>query len=414
MAEKRSGRELLASGASIAIAIAVMNVSTYAATLMAARLLGPAEYGGFAAVAGLSLVVGVLMLGLQTTGARRIASSPDHVGEIERAIIRVTHRAALGMALLCLLLTPAFNVLLNLDSLATAACVALIAWPMTITGGYAGVLQGERRWAPLALLYVAAGVARLVGTGLLFWYPDEAVAALGLAIGFAAPAAVGWLALRRSAAYRDATDSGFHGERSILREVASNSNALLAFFALSNADVILGRLVLDEHASGLYAGGLILVKSLLFLPQFVIVVAFPSMSTETARRKTLIESIAAVVALGVLGSAGGVGAQRPGADLHRRLGVCRHPGPAVGLRTPRHRALDDPAARLQRGCAPVPTLGLLRVGRPRGARAGRHPGEHRHRDADHGARHRHRPDGRPAGRQPLAARTAHGRVPGRA
>jgi len=303
MAEKRSGRELLASGASIAIAIAVMNVSTYAATLMAARLLGPAEYGGFAAVAGLSLVVGVLMLGLQTTGARRIASSPDHVGEIERAIIRVTHRAALGMALLCLLLTPAFNVLLNLDSLATAACVALIAWPMTITGGYAGVLQGERRWAPLALLYVAAGVARLVGTGLLFWYPDEAVAALGLAIGFAAPAAVGWLALRRSAAYRDATDSGFHGERSILREVASNSNALLAFFALSNADVILGRLVLDEHASGLYAGGLILVKSLLFLPQFVIVVAFPSMSTETARRKTLIESIAAVVALGVLGSA---------------------------------------------------------------------------------------------------------------
>ena len=356
-------RSLMASGASIAIAIAVMNVSTYAATLMAARLLGPAEYGGFAAVAGLSLVVGVLMLGLQTTGARRIASSPDHVGEIERAIIRVTHRAALGMALLCLLLTPAFNVLLNLDSLATAACVALIAWPMTITGGYAGVLQGERRWAPLALLYVAAGVARLVGTGLLFWYPDEAVAALGLAIGFAAPAAVGWLALRRSAAYRDATDSGFHGERSILREVASNSNALFAFFALSNADVILGRLVLDEHAAGLYAGGLILVKACCSCRSSW----WWSPSRRCPRRPHAASTLSRASRPWWRSAAWGrrgVGAQRRGADLRRRLGVRRHPGPAVGLRTPRHRALDAPAARLQRGCTPVPTRRSTSCGPP--------------------------------------------------
>jgi hypothetical protein len=45
----------------------------------------------------------------------------------------------------------------------------------------------------------------------------------------------------------------------ILREVAANSHALLAFFALSNADVVVARVVLDDHVAGLYAGGLILI-----------------------------------------------------------------------------------------------------------------------------------------------------------
>ena len=300
--EQSRFRTLVASGAAIAVAIGIMNVATYAATLIAARLLGPREYGGFAAMAGLSLVVGVLMLGIQTTGARRIASAPDHVGEIERAVMRVSYRSAWVLGLVCLALTPVFNAVLNLESMATAACLALIAWPMTVVGGQAGVLQGERRWFPLAILYFSMGVARLLGTMLLFWRADEAIAALGLAIGFAAPAVVGWLALRQSAAYRSAADSGTHGDRAVFREVAANSQALLAFFVLSNADVILGRLVLDGHTSGLYAGGLILVKSLLFLPQFVIVVAFPSMSTESARRSTLIRSVALVLALGTVGS----------------------------------------------------------------------------------------------------------------
>ena len=68
----------------------------------------------------------------------------------------------------------------------------------------------------------------------------------------------------------------------VLREVVHNSHALLAFFALSNADVIIARSTLDEHQAGLYAGGLILTKAVLFLPQFVVVIAFPSMSKQDA------------------------------------------------------------------------------------------------------------------------------------
>ena len=61
----------------------------------------------------------------------------------------------------------------------------------------------------------------------------------------------------------------------MLREVAHNSHALLAFFALSTADVIVSRSVARRPRGGLYAGGLILAKAVLFLPQFVVVLALP-------------------------------------------------------------------------------------------------------------------------------------------
>ena len=82
-----------------------------------------------------------------------------------------------------------------------------------------------------------------------------------------------------------ASTSDDHGVRRVIRESVRNSQALLAFFALSNADIVVARNVLDDHDAGLYAGGLILTKAVLFLPQFVVVLAFPSMSTASERRR---------------------------------------------------------------------------------------------------------------------------------
>jgi O-antigen/teichoic acid export membrane protein len=90
----------------------------------------------------------------------------------------------------------------------------------------------------------------------------------------------------------------------VIREAIHNSQALMAFFVLSNADVIVARNVLPSHAAGLYAGGLILTKAVLFLPQFVVVIAFPSMSTAAERRRALLRSLAMVAGLGVVSTLG--------------------------------------------------------------------------------------------------------------
>jgi O-antigen/teichoic acid export membrane protein len=293
-------------GGAIAVAMGVMNVATYAYTMVAARWLGPQSYGAFAALMGLLLVVGVLQLGLQATGARRIAASPHDVHEIERSVLRVSYGAAVVLGALCLALSPLIDLTLKLHSIPTAVLVAVSAVPMTVMGGQAGVLQGERRWTELALVYLANGFPRLViGTGLILWRPTEFAAMLGVTIAQLAPVLVGWLALRRGRAPVESHHrAGGHGGRAVLVEMAHNSHALLAFFALSNADVLVARSVLGANEAGLYAAGVIVVKAVLFLPQFVVVVAFPSMSSESERRHVLLGSLGIVAAIGAVCAAG--------------------------------------------------------------------------------------------------------------
>lgn len=295
-------RSLLRSGAGIAAATAVMNVATYGFTMLSARVLGPRQYGALASLMATLLVIAVLQLGLQATAARRISAEPQHVATIERSILKVTYRASLALGLVLLVGSPLIWVLLRLDSPLTAVLVSLASVPMTVMGGQAGILQGERRWVPLSLLYIAVGVPRLVvGGAMIAWRPTEWSAMIGVTIAALAPVAVGWVALRRAReelpveAGREA-----HRARLVIREAFHNSHALFAFFVLSNVDVIVARNVLPPHQAGLYAGGLILAKAVLFLPQFVVVIAFPSMATSGEQRHAVTRSLILVGVVGLL------------------------------------------------------------------------------------------------------------------
>lgn len=290
-------------GIVIAVAMGVMNVATYGFTIIAARLLGPRDYGAFAALMGVLLVIMVASLALQATAARRIAATPDHVHQIESVILRVGLQASLGVGALCLVLAPVINRVVRLDSLPTAALIAFAAAPLTMMGAQAGILQGERRWVPLAAIYAGVGVPRLlIGTALILWHPTEFAAFVGVAVAAYTPVLVGWLALRHPREPGD--QSPEHSSRALWQETFHNSNTLLAFFALSNVDILVARNVLDAHQAGLYAGGLIMVKAVLFLPQFVVVLAFPSMSNASAARATLFKSLLVVVILGAVTSLG--------------------------------------------------------------------------------------------------------------
>lgn len=293
-------RHFLRSSAVIAVAIGVMNVTTYAYTIIAAHTIGKDAYGAFSALMGALLVISVLSLGLQATGARRIAAHPGQVVAIEQIVLGVGLRSALGLGAICLVLAPVLNQVLRLDSLPTALLVCVAAVPMTYMGAQAGVLQGERRWEPLALVYLSAGLGRIaIGTGMILVSPGEFSAMLGVALGCWVPVVVGWLALRRPRVEHLHAEG--HPGIDLMREVGTSSQALLAFFALSNADILVARAVMSDSEAGLYASGLIMVKAILFFPQFVVVMAFPSMSKQGASRKTLAMALGVSAALGSLG-----------------------------------------------------------------------------------------------------------------
>jgi O-antigen/teichoic acid export membrane protein len=290
-------RALLQGSAGLAIAILTMNVATYGFQIVAARVLGPSAYGAVASLMALLLVVAVVQLGLQATAARRIAASPTEVSRIAPAMLRLSARASFGVGLLMLAASPVVWQVLRLESLVPALLVAACAIPLTMVGAQAGILQGERRWLALGVLYLAMGVPRLVfGSLFILVKPDETAAMIGVTLGALTPVAVGWWLLRQDVHAEGRPDS----MRQQARESTRNTLALLAFFALSNVDIVVARNVLDSHDAGLYAGGLILTNAVLFLPQFVVVVAFPAMSTPRERRQALVRSLAMVLGLGVV------------------------------------------------------------------------------------------------------------------
>ena len=68
---------------------------------------------------------------------------------------------------------------------------------------------------------------------------------------------------------------------------------------LANADVLFARGLLDGQHSGYYAAGVIVAKACLFLPQFVIVIVFPSLANSPGDTAKLRRAILAVAGLGV-------------------------------------------------------------------------------------------------------------------
>ena len=125
---------LLRSSAGIAIAMAVMNVGTYAFQMVAARLLGPSQYGAVAGLMALLMVLSVVQLGLQATAARRIAAAPEDVAAIEQTVLTTTWRAALVLGALAVAASPAVWWLLRLDGLLPAVLLGLcyIAFPYCV------------------------------------------------------------------------------------------------------------------------------------------------------------------------------------------------------------------------------------------------------------------------------------------
>lgn len=297
---------------SLAVASIVLNLATYAHTVLAARYLGVDSFGAFTAAMNVLIVLSVVSLGLQTTVARRVAADPGSAASIGHVALRLTYAAAAVLGLVLALASPLVDGLLRLDSPASALLIAAGAVPLTVMGGQAGVLQGERRWADLAWVYAVSGTTRLViGGVLLVWRPTLVCGVAGIVVGLCAPTVVGWWFLRSRP--EQPRDRSTVTRARLLGESLKGAQALLAFMALSNLDVIVARHALSDSTSGLYASGLVLSKAVLFLPQIVLVRVFPALSTTANRQRALTASVGIIVFFGL--SAAAVTAVLPGLAL---------------------------------------------------------------------------------------------------
>lgn len=275
---RRTTRRRVGTGALVGGGQILMNAAAYTFSLLAARILIPAEFGVVTALLSILQVGSVASLGLQAAAARRIAVDPATQAETVGIVLRSTAIVSSACAGAVVLGTPALVWVLHLDSVVPVLLCAATLLPLTAMGGFIGIAQGMERWGLVTAISVANGTGRLVaGLIALVVAPTVTGAMVGVAIGAWAPVVIGGLAF------------GVHGagtdtRRPLVSEALVGTHALFAFYVLSNFDAVIARGLLPEHDAGLYAAGLIIAKVALMGPSFVGVLLYPRFARDTTRR----------------------------------------------------------------------------------------------------------------------------------
>jgi len=271
-----------------------MNVAAYAFSLIAARILIPAEFGAVTALLSILQMGVVASLGLQAAAARRIAVSPADRDATIGIVLRSTTLVSLLVGGAVAVASPVIARVLHLDSLWPALLCALTLVPLTAMGGFIGIAQGAERWRAVTAIALANGFGRLLaGVIALLIHPSVVSAMIGVAIGAWAPVLAG----ARILGFHTTSDPS-PSRRPLLREALAGTHTLFAFYVLSNLDALVARNRLDAHQAGLYAAGLILSKAALMAPSFVGVMLYPRLATdETAASLRLAVTIVAGVGL---------------------------------------------------------------------------------------------------------------------
>jgi O-antigen/teichoic acid export membrane protein len=291
-ADTTRGAEFVGGGLMVAAALGVGQVLAYAQTLVAARVLSPAEFGAFSALLALLLIGNTVALAVQAVTARHIvASDPQLRRDETMAAWRATWQAAAVVTGFWLLISPLIGLGLRLDSPVTYVMLALTFFPLTVMGGALGIAQGSELHARLAAVYLAVGVPKTVVTiAVLAVVATLAAGISALAAGTALGAALCWLLVRglfRGGHARHAT---------MLREIPGATYAMLALFALTNLDIVLGRAFLTPDQAGDYGVGIIVAKVVTWLPQFVAVMAYARM-VDARRGRTVLVGLGAVAGI---------------------------------------------------------------------------------------------------------------------
>ncbi len=287
---RRLGAAVAGAGA-VAVGTSLANAVGYVLTVIAARVLGPEEFGAFGALLALIIAGSVAGLAAQATSAGAVAR-----GDPQAPTVRSGLLLALVVGLALALLSPVLSTFLQLSSVVPAIAAAGAVAAFTATAPALGIVQGAERFGSLGALVAVQAALRVAGglVGMAI-HPTATGALVGIAVGLALAGLAAW-AVARPPVRR--SDDGTTNRT--VRATLASGGMLLGFVVLTNVDVFLARHVLSAEASGLYAAGSVFTKIAFWLPQFVPLVAFPALTDPRRRQGAVRLGIVAVVGCGLV------------------------------------------------------------------------------------------------------------------
>jgi hypothetical protein len=279
----------------VSAGVAGNQAASYLLNVAAARLLVPADFGELGSLLAVLVVGAVPALGLQTVVALRVARQHADTGRLFSLGLTtsaVVTAVAAGAA-------PLLMVLLHLESVWPALCVAMSLTSITMICLCYGILQGTQRFAAMAGLLACEGVGRIGGTAVgLAVFRDATGALACTAAGALVVAVIGWVVVGRPRPARR--------PRGQVGEVLHAVQAMLALVLLVNLDLVLARHHLPAHEAGEYAVGAIVTKIAYWLPQAVAILVLPRLANAEGRRRFVPVALAVCAVLDsvvVLGTA---------------------------------------------------------------------------------------------------------------
>ena len=288
----QESRSALAKGLIlVGVATLVGNGAAFLLSMVAARVLGPADFGAFGALIGILLILATIGISTQALAARRVATAEGDQADVEGQLIRLATVVGAGIVVLGVVTAWPLGQVFSIPWLAVATGIASLGF--VICGSAAmGIAQGREEHGRFSVSFIALNGSRALG-GII------GVIALSSVVG-AGVGVLGGCIIGALIAYRRVCPGAWATtiRNGMAAELGHIVHALMVLFTLTNIDVLLARLFLSETGSSEYSVGVLLAKIAFFLPNAVVIVLFPKMSGQQSRRPVLVATgLTAVVGL---------------------------------------------------------------------------------------------------------------------
>jgi O-antigen/teichoic acid export membrane protein len=274
-------------------AIVASGIINYLSNVIVGRMLGPVEYGIFASMVSLSVILNTISGVAQTVITNYVArlrssGAMDGVGALLFYLLKWLFLLGVSGMLVLLLCSAPLATMLQLPSAAPVVVMSLFLIPTALLPVPLGVQRGLQRFGAFGGTLFSSAIFRL------------AAVAGSIALGLSATGAVAALPISSLAAFglgmvllsdvlrRRKTEAGPRLDR-VFSYSTNTLLALVCFAVLTNGDVILVKSRFAPTEAGLYSAIAVLGKTTLWLSGAVAALLLPKTVERHARRLVSID-----------------------------------------------------------------------------------------------------------------------------
>jgi O-antigen/teichoic acid export membrane protein len=300
------------AGAIVLVGVAALNLGNAVFHLLAARLLGPSQYGEVVSLVAISGVISLPFGGIQVAVARFVAEDAargdaNALAALVRWVVVWTLALALAVTVVLTALSPIIQHVLGVHRLLPVVLTALYTLPALFATALWGVAQGMQRFGAISASIGIGSISRIVLMVAVIPFGLGVGGVMGATLVGAVIAVVVPFTLILRWLRHPTAGAAQPPRRELIRYAVPVIASTLAITALTNVDLIVAKVSLSSHDAGIYGSASFIGKLLLYLPTTIATVLLPKVASRAAADQDTTEilhaSLAVTIGFSLFGTA---------------------------------------------------------------------------------------------------------------